>query len=198
MANRFGQAVVPGEPLSAEAVQGTDVPPPTFQARAEEFTEQRLEAIPGHAVLGVDPVDRQVFSFHALKQFTSVEMTGDGHGHGGVESTEDRQRFGHFDQFVRQVRHDFFTQIALQVAGAPDQIIEHRAGRGAVFEHDDDQLQTRRPAAGEVMDKTQLIGIDLVGTQVLFDESARLGQVERQLGAFDFNHLIHDPQARQA
>ncbi|MNP66212.1 hypothetical protein D3C76_1618960 [compost metagenome] len=48
------------------------------------------------------------------------------------------------------------------------------------------------------MDQAQLIGIDLVDAQVFFDEGAGLGQVERQFGAFDFHHLVHDPQARQA
>ncbi|MNO79034.1 hypothetical protein D3C76_701930 [compost metagenome] len=116
MANCLGQAAVSGEPMGCEAVQGTDVLFSTLQACAEEFPEQRLEAIPGHAVFGVDPIDQQVLVFHALKQFTGVGMAGHGSGHRGVEAAEDRQRFGNFDQFFGQVRHHFFAQVALQVA----------------------------------------------------------------------------------
>ncbi|MNJ25775.1 hypothetical protein D3C77_202310 [compost metagenome] len=96
------------------------------------------------------------------------------------------------------MRDHFFAQVALQVAGAPDQVIEDRARGRAVLEHDDDQLQARGPAAGQVIDQAQLIDVDPVGAQVLFDEGAGLGQVERQLGAFNFDDLVHDPQSGQA
>ncbi|MNN07388.1 hypothetical protein D3C81_1202120 [compost metagenome] len=68
MADRFGQAVVPGEPAGAEAVQGPQVVLAALQAGAEKLAEQGVEAIPDGAVIGVDPIDQQVLVFHALDQ----------------------------------------------------------------------------------------------------------------------------------
>ncbi|MNJ25774.1 hypothetical protein D3C77_202300 [compost metagenome] len=89
VSHRLGQAVVRGEPLRTEAVQGVDVRLATLQACTEELAEQRLKAIPGHAVFRVDPVDQQVLVFHALQQFTGLRMAGHGHGHGGIESAKE-------------------------------------------------------------------------------------------------------------
>ncbi|MNN07387.1 hypothetical protein D3C81_1202110 [compost metagenome] len=92
------------------------------------------------------------------------------------------------------MRHHFLAEVGLQVIGAPHQVIEDRTGIGAVLQHDRDQLQAGGPAAGQVVDQAEFIGVELVGAEVFFDEGAGFGQVERQLGTFNLHHLVHDPQ----
>ncbi|MNM84011.1 hypothetical protein D3C81_960830 [compost metagenome] len=199
MAQGLGQVIVGGEPAGAMPVQfahGIGAKP--LQPGGKEFAKQRVEAVPGQAVVGIDALDQQVLVFHALDQLAGIGIAGHCLGHGRIETPEDRHSLGELDELGGQVRHHFLAQVGLQVVRAPDQIVQDRPRIGAVFQHDHDQLQARGPAAGQVVDQAQLVRVDLVLAEVLFHESAGFGEVEGQGDALDFDHQVHDAQTRQA
>ncbi|MCY1558802.1 hypothetical protein D9M68_957700 [compost metagenome] len=59
-------------------------------------------------------------------------------------------------------------------------------------------MQSRRPAAGELVDLVKFLGAEFHGRQVVLEESAGFYQVEGQRGAIEIHQLAAEAQPAEA
>ncbi|MNH16927.1 hypothetical protein D3C79_765790 [compost metagenome] len=162
MAYRFGEQFALGEPVRRAAMQfGLRGAVAAFQARGEEVAEQRMKAIPGLAVIGLDAKDQQIVFVQALQHGLRRVTAGHRLRQRGIEAPADADAFHEGRKLGGQMGHDVFSQVALQVVGAPAHFAQRATRIRIAAQEDDDQLQGGRPAAGELVDLVQFLRAEL-------------------------------------
>jgi hypothetical protein len=146
-----------------------------------------VKAEPGHVVVQIDALKRQVLQLDAREQLGGSRIARDEGRKRRIEAPENRHVLAKRDEFRRQGGHHFFAEPRLQIVRAPHQMAQPVAHAWAVAQHDRDQLQARWPAACQVVDHAGVVGADSAGAQVAFEKAARFGRREEQPGAVEFN-----------
>ncbi|MNZ47651.1 hypothetical protein D3C78_653740 [compost metagenome] len=154
MAHGLRQQLAFGKPARRAPVQLGDANDVAArQARGKKLAEQRMEAVPGLPVIGLDAEDQQVLFLQPLQQVRRLVIIGHRRRQRCIEAPADAHALHESRELRRQVGDHVLGEIGLQVIRLPAQVAQRLARLGAAAQQQDDQLQAGRPAAGQVVDQ---------------------------------------------
>ncbi|MNV05536.1 hypothetical protein D3C71_958770 [compost metagenome] len=199
MAHGFIKVFMVAEPATCSGVQGLSLLQRAgLKTRTQYAAQQRMQAIPGFAVVALDLSNEQIVAVEPRQlghhARDGVGLTEQRRAQRGAEAFADRSARQQTQVFRFQANQHLTFEILGEGVGIAD-LHPVKPGHLLGLEIDSKQLQAGDPAVGEFVQHGSVARVD--GTKVLTQEMLRFGTAETQIAQVEFADLGAGTQACQ-